>query len=101
MLAAQMTDLYSRLTAAGNAAAKKQSHVLGALMGYSQLSVFAVYALISWFGGLELDAGRVDFDGYLKSFLALLMAAMGIAQAQVGGALFSLTACHRYITRQT
>lgn len=35
-------------------------------MGYSQFSIFAVYGLIIWFGGLEVDAGRVDFDGMLK-----------------------------------
>lgn len=33
---------------------------------------------------LFLPAGRTDFDGMLKAFLAILLAAMGIAQAQIG-----------------
>jgi ABC-type multidrug transport system fused ATPase/permease subunit len=52
-----MIELYRRKTEVGNAAARKQAHVLGALMGYSQLSIFAVYGLIIWFGGLVRPMG--------------------------------------------
>jgi hypothetical protein len=30
-----------------------------------QFTIFALYGLIIWFGGLEVDSGRVDFDGRL------------------------------------
>ena len=56
----------------------------GALFGYSQFSLFSVYGLIIWFGGMDVDAGRSDFNSMLKAFLAVLLAAMGLAQAQAG-----------------
>ncbi len=35
-------------------------------MGYSQFSTFAVYALIIWFGGYEVDKGHSTFEDMLK-----------------------------------
>lgn len=58
--------------------------VTGALFGYSQFSLFSVYGLIIWFGGIEVSSGRTDFNSMLKAFLAVLLAAMGLAQAQAG-----------------
>jgi len=83
-LQAQMVTLYQSLVADANAKMKRQSFVTGFLMGYSQFSIYAVYGLIIWFGGLDIDQGRTDFEKMLKAFLAVLMAAMGVAQAQIG-----------------
>ncbi|KAF5834437.1 P-loop containing nucleoside triphosphate hydrolase protein [Dunaliella salina] len=82
-LQAQMVALYQSLVADANAKMKRQSLVTGLLMGYSQFSIYAVFGLIIWFGGLDIDQGRTDFEKMLKAFLALLMAAMGVAQAQI------------------
>lgn len=52
LAALQMTNLYNRLMSQAYGKAKKQSHILGLLMGYSQMSIFAVYAGIIYFGSL-------------------------------------------------
>ncbi|KAJ9525246.1 hypothetical protein QJQ45_020777 [Haematococcus lacustris] len=83
-LQGQILALYTDLVAGVTSSMRMQSHYTGALMGYSQFSIFAVYGLIIYFGGVEVSSGRVDFEGMLKSFLAILLAAMGIAQAQIG-----------------
>ena len=49
-----------------------------------QFSLFSVYGLIIWFGGLDINAGRASFDDMLKAFLAILLAAMGFAQSASG-----------------
>ncbi|GFH13375.1 uncharacterized protein HaLaN_09249 [Haematococcus lacustris] len=83
-LQGQVLALYTDLVAGVTSSMRMQSHYTGALMGYSQFSIFAVYGLIIYFGGVEVSSGRVEFEGMLKSFLAILLAAMGIAQAQIG-----------------
>lgn len=50
----------------------------------SQLVMFGMYALITWFGGLELASCRSTFDEFLKAFFAVLFSVMGLAQASVG-----------------
>jgi hypothetical protein len=46
--------------------------------------MFGMYALITWFGGLELASCRSTFDEFLKAFFAVLFSVMGLAQASVG-----------------
>jgi hypothetical protein len=46
-----MVELYESKTAKTSRVATRQAHVLGALMGYSQLAIFAVDGFIVWFGG--------------------------------------------------
>lgn len=76
--------LYQKLLGSADETMGKRSLVVGGLMSYSQFSTFAVYGLIIWFGGLEVYAGRSNFDDMLKAFLAILISALGIAQAQIG-----------------
>lgn len=40
--------------------------------------MFSMYALVVWFGGLEISRGWITFDDMLKAFLGVLMAAMGL-----------------------
>jgi hypothetical protein len=60
---------------------------VAALCPCSQVVMFGMYALITWFGGLELSSCRSTFDGFLKSFFAVLFSVMGLAQAQVRHAM--------------
>lgn len=84
VLQEKICDLYHRLTADADKIQFRRSHMTGLLMGYSQFSTFAVYGLIIWFGGLEVDSGRASFRDMLMAFLAVVLAALGIAQSQVG-----------------
>lgn len=43
------------------------------------------YGLIIYFGGWEVDNDLTDFEGMFKGFLAVLLAAMGLAQVQLTG----------------
>jgi len=52
-------------------------------MGYSNFTIFAMYSLIVFFGGYEVDSGRATFEQLLKAFLCVMFAALGLAQAQV------------------
>uniref|UniRef100_A0A7S0R4U3 ATP-binding cassette transporter n=1 Tax=Chlamydomonas leiostraca TaxID=1034604 RepID=A0A7S0R4U3_9CHLO len=56
------------------------AHTGGLVMAYSFFSIFAMYSLIIYFGGWEISRGLTDFEGMYKSFLAVLFAAMGMAQ---------------------
>jgi hypothetical protein len=61
-----MVTLYQSLVANADAKMKRQSVTTGFLMGYSQFSIYAVYGLIIWFGGLDIYQGRTSFDSMLK-----------------------------------
>jgi hypothetical protein len=63
--------------------AASSAQVGGLSMGYSQFTAFAVYGLIIFFGGWEVRTGNAKFEDMLKAFLGILMAAIGIGQAQV------------------
>lgn len=66
-----MTQLYDRMVGEVNVKMHKQSHFTGALMGYSQFSIFGVYGLIIYFGGYEVESGRASFDQMLKVCVGL------------------------------
>jgi hypothetical protein len=46
--------------------------------------MFGMYSVVIIFGGWEIESGRTDFEGMLKSFLAIMMAAMGVGAATMG-----------------
>lgn len=60
-----VVTLYERMTLGFNRQMIWQSQKTGLLLGYSQFSLFSVYCLIIWFGGIEIRDGRVDFEGML------------------------------------
>ena len=45
--------------------------------------MMATYALVTWFGGEEVATCRASFDAFLKAFMSVLFAAMGLSQVQV------------------
>ncbi len=59
----------------------RQSTHTPSFIALPQFSIFAVYGLVIWFGGLDINSGRSTFDQMLKAFLAILLAAMGLAQS--------------------
>lgn len=44
-----------------------------------------MYSVIIYFMGAEIKHGWVKFEDTLRAFLAILLAAMGMAQVGVGG----------------
>lgn len=83
-LRSQVCNLYQRMVSGASKDIVNQSYITGATQGYSQFCMFVVYGLIIWFGGLEVESGRATFDEMLKAFLAILLAAMGLAQSSMG-----------------
>jgi ABC-type multidrug transport system fused ATPase/permease subunit len=79
----RVCTLYERMLADTNARARKACHVAGASFGYSQASLFIVVAIVVFFGGAEVASGRATFEAMLKSFMCIVFAAMGVAQAMV------------------
>lgn len=78
-----MIGIYSKLLGQANQMARQKSLVGGAAHSYSQFIQFATYSLIIWFGSLELSSCRASYEQFLVSFLAVLMAAMGLSQSQM------------------
>lgn len=58
----------------------RQSTTSGLSFSYSNFVMFAMYAVIVYFMGVEIDRGWADFGDSLKAFMAILLAAMGMAQ---------------------
>ncbi|KAF8060513.1 ABCB6 [Scenedesmus sp. PABB004] len=79
----QVSGTYRHLLHAANVANRKTSAIGGASMGYSQFVMFAMYGLITWFGGYELSSCRSSFDSFLKAFFCVIFAALGLAQSQM------------------
>jgi hypothetical protein len=49
---------YTKLLHSANVTNRKTAFIGGASMAYSQFVIFAMYGLITWFGGLELSSCR-------------------------------------------
>lgn len=62
----QVVSMYSSKLEGNNGAMARRAHITGILMGYSQFATFAIYGLVIWFGGYELDKGRASFEDMLK-----------------------------------
>lgn len=82
-LQVEVQGLYGRQLATAAPGLTRTAHLTGIALGYSQAAMFFVNALVVWFGGQETQRG-VSFEDFLKAFLCILFAALGIAQAQVG-----------------
>ncbi|KXZ51733.1 hypothetical protein GPECTOR_11g18 [Gonium pectorale] len=78
-----VTSTYDKMIATANRMLVRQSNVAGISFAYSNFVMFAMYALIIFFMGHEIDKGWVEFDDSLKAFLAILLAALGMAQASM------------------
>lgn len=78
-----VTGLYTRVLHTVNKTAIKTAIVGGVAMAYSMFVMFAMYGLMTWFGGLEVTSCRATFDQFFKAVMCVLFAAMGLAQAQV------------------
>jgi hypothetical protein len=75
--------IYQGLLHGTNVSSRKGALIGGLGLGYSMFVMFAMYSLVTWFGGLEVTSCRSTFDEFLKAFFCVLFAAMGLAQAQV------------------
>ena len=80
----RVAAIYSTVLGRVDAAAVRSAGLGGAALGYSMFVMFALYCVITAFGGAEVTSCRATFDQFLKAFMCVLMAAMGLAQAQVG-----------------
>lgn len=77
-------QLYRHMLQGTNKEAFKASLAGGIGLGYATMTMYAIYALITWFGGLEVSSCRATFQQFLTAFMAVIFAAMGASQAQVG-----------------
>jgi len=51
------------------------------MFGVSFFIIFCTYALAFWYGGKEVDDGNINVDEMLRVFFAILLGAMGAANA--------------------
>ncbi|GIL71759.1 hypothetical protein Vretimale_808 [Volvox reticuliferus] len=72
---------YGKMIDQANRMLVRQSNVSGISFAYSNFVMFAMYSLIIYFMGQEIKHKWVNFDDSLKAFMAILLAAMGMAQA--------------------
>jgi ATP-binding cassette subfamily B (MDR/TAP) protein 1 len=84
-----MCHFYMNMVKKRAAKVRLKCHIAGLSLGYSQASLFAVMALVVWFGGLEVSSGRASLTDMMRAFLCVIFAALGVAQAQAstGGLL--------------
>ncbi|KAL6762783.1 MDR-like ABC transporter [Haematococcus lacustris] len=78
-----ITSEYDKVLAQAHWVNTRQAHLGGLAMGFSFFCVFALYGLIIWFGGWEVQQGLTTFGDMFTAFMAILLAAMGLAQAGV------------------
>lgn len=79
----QICDLYNNGIVGPEKQVRKSSNLAGTGFAFSQAVMFAVYALAFWFGAQEVSKGNMTFEDMLKAFFAILLAAFGLAQAQM------------------
>lgn len=80
----KVCDLYQRGMVGPEKEVVKRANTSGLGFGFSQFVMFAVYALAFWFGGQQVSEGNLSFDDMLRAFFSILLAAFGMAQAQIG-----------------
>ena len=56
----------------------------GAIMGYSQGSLFACFAFLYWFGGKMVADGHTDLGGMFIPIFCMFMIAAGLGAAETG-----------------
>jgi ATP-binding cassette subfamily B (MDR/TAP) protein 1 len=55
--------------------------IAGFAFGFSQFSMFGIFALSFWYGGKLISKGEADFEGVMITATAVLMGAMGAGEA--------------------
>ncbi|XP_038973821.1 ABC transporter B family member 13 [Phoenix dactylifera] len=64
-----------------NRQARLRGHISGVGYGLSQLFAFCSYALGLWYASQLLKHGTSDFSDIMKSFMVLIITALGVAEA--------------------
>lgn len=75
--------LYNRLLTKPNRQSLVNAISSGAALGFGQGIMFWVYAFAFWYGGTLVEKGEMNLESTLKVFFSILLATMGISQAQV------------------
>ncbi|RHY58788.1 hypothetical protein DYB34_005953 [Aphanomyces astaci] len=58
----------------------KEAHVNGIMNGFSTASMFAVYALVFWYGAKLVESKSIDFGELMRTLMAIMMASQGVGQ---------------------
>jgi ATP-binding cassette, subfamily B (MDR/TAP), member 1 len=82
-LQSRVAGIYRGLLAEPIKIGTRNALLSGASFGAGQFFMFAVYALSFWFGGKQVDSGKMDIGDVLLVFFAILLASMGVSQAQM------------------
>ncbi|OQR83102.1 ATP-binding Cassette (ABC) superfamily, partial [Thraustotheca clavata] len=59
----------------------RESQVNGIMNGFANFSMFAVYALVFWYGAKLIHNGTISFNEMMRTMMAMMMAAQGMGQA--------------------
>ena len=79
----QVASIYKEMLSGPNKRSYSNAIKSGMAFGASQGIMFWFYAIAFWFGGIMVRKGRMDSTDMLKVFFAILLASMGISQAQI------------------
>jgi ABC-type multidrug transport system fused ATPase/permease subunit len=79
----KVARIYRSMLEGPNKKALSNALKSGLSFGASQAIMFLFYALAFWFGGTEVRKGRMNLEQMLKVFFAILLASMGMSQAQL------------------
>jgi ATP-binding cassette, subfamily B (MDR/TAP), member 1 len=82
-LQSRVASLYRSMLSGPQQQSNKNALRSGAAFGFSQCVMFGVYALAFWYGGILVEDNEMNLEQMLKVFFAILLATMGISQAQV------------------
>ena len=82
-LQARVVAIYNRLLAKPNQRSLYNAISSGAALGFGQGIMFWVYAFAFWYGGRLVDRGEMNLESTMKVFFSILLATMGISQAQI------------------
>ncbi|CAK4675106.1 unnamed protein product [Aphanomyces euteiches] len=58
----------------------KQGQLSGLLNGFSSFIMYAVYALVFWYGAHLINNGSITFKELMNTLMAIMMAAQGVGQ---------------------
>jgi ABC-type multidrug transport system fused ATPase/permease subunit len=82
-LQGRVVAIYNSLLALPNKRSLSNALSSGAALGGGQGVMFWVYAFAFWYGGTLVEKGEMDLESTLMVFFAILLATMGISQAQI------------------
>jgi len=81
---AGVRHMWETFTATDMRQKRLSAHVSGFALGFSSFAMFSVYGLAFWVGGMLVTRGEMSMENMLAVFFAVVMAAMGASQAQMG-----------------